>query len=136
MKITGCIEFEYDVNVEEIANIVIANKRYQCTFEDLDTYADRNSDKPWLEDALNENWEEIFYEVNEVIQKCYNIEKKIALLKAMDDYILDVIGDEDVFGDWWQYGIADANIKDDDFYAEFVEDIDRIINLFNAIINE
>lgn len=115
---------------------MVANKRYQCTFEDLDTYADRNSaDKPWLEDALNENWEEIFYEVNEIIQKRYNIEKKIALLKAMDDYILDVIGDEDLFEEWWQYGIADANTKDDDFYAEFAEDIDDIIKCFNNIVN-
>ena len=38
---------------------------------------------------------------------------RIKLLKEMNDYILNVIGDEDVFDDWWTNGVPDSPSEED-----------------------
>ena len=42
------------------------------------------------------------------------------LLEAMNNYILNVIGDEDITMEWWELGIPDE--ADDDEYTFIAED--------------
>ena len=49
--------------------------------------------------------------------KIYN--RKV-LLEAMNNYILNIIGDEDVTMEWWELGVPDE--ADDDEYTSIAED--------------
>lgn len=51
--------------------------------------------------------------------KIYN--RKV-LLEAMNNYILNVIGDEEVSFRWWEVGVPDE--ADDDIYTSIAEDDD------------
>ena len=44
------------------------------------------------------------------------------LLEAMNNYILNVIGDEDATMRWWEEGVPDE--ADDDIYTSIAEDND------------
>lgn len=38
---------------------------------------------------------------------------RVKILKEMNAYILDVIGDEEVFDDWWVNGVPDSPSEED-----------------------
>lgn len=47
------------------------------------------------------------------------IYNRIVLLEAMNNYILNVIGDEDVSMEWWEEGVPDE--CDDNIYQDIAE---------------
>lgn len=66
--------------------------------------------------------------------KIYN--RKI-LLEAMNNYILNVVGDEDVTWEWWIDGVPDE--ADDDIYTSIAEDDELwkgVVNAFAVAIME
>ena len=57
---------------------------------------------------------------DELIAKKENeILKRVNILKDMNNYILDVIGDEDIYEIWWTFGVPDG--ADDDDLLEIAE---------------
>jgi len=57
------------------------------------------------------------------------------LLEAMDNYITNVISDEDVTMEWWEEGVP--NEADDDIYTDIAEDPELwtgVVKVFARIV--
>ena len=64
------------------------------------------------------------------------MENRVKVLKLLNDLIMD-IGDEDVFDDWFAYGIPDGATEED--YKEIAEDTEefkRIVKVFSKIYED
>jgi hypothetical protein len=67
-----------------------------------------------------------------------NISVRVDLLRTMDEYIRNNIGDEEILDVWLQYGIPDGTESFDDFY-ELAADVDTfnyIAHQFGVILRE
>ena len=87
------------------------------------------------------------YITNEVVE-LYNNEKldnipievinaREKLLKAMNDYILEIIGDDDVTDTWLAVGVPDCANEED--FLEIASDVKtwtRVVNNFSRLIKE
>ena len=65
------------------------------------------------------------------------IQTRITLLKQMDSYIRDNIGDEEAFEQWFAYGVPDEATNDD--YRSIAEDTVEwtvICEIFGSIMEE
>ena len=62
---------------------------------------------------------------------------RMNLLGGMNSYIIDVIGDEDIYERWWMVGVPDG--ADEDTLREIAEDeeeFNRICKVFGNLIND
>lgn len=65
------------------------------------------------------------------------MEKRIANLKAMNDYICNVVGDENIWIQWITYGVPDGATADDyEYIAEDDELYNDICSLFSELTGE
>lgn len=67
-----------------------------------------------------------------------DVSVRVDLLRTMDEYIRNNIGDEDIIDIWLQYGVPDGTKSFDDF-DELAEDEDTfnyIAHQFGAILCE
>lgn len=65
------------------------------------------------------------------------VKTKITLLKQMDSYIRNNIGDEEAFDQWFTYGVPDEATDDD--YRAIAEDVvvwTDVCDVFGCIIQE
>lgn len=92
----------------------------------------REDDKECIIDEVIKLYD---YEKPDIPIEVINAREK--LLKAMNDYILEVIGDDDVTDTWLAVGVPDCANEED--FLEIASDVKawtRIVNNFSRLIKE
>ena len=116
------------------------NEGYSITSSEIrlivrEYFDDCWEDYPYTEEMVQKTIATVTPLWSERLFKLQTIDKRVKLVKAMQDYIFDIIGDEDYIDGWIAEGIPDE--ASDEEIAEIVKDareFTELVDLFYGIL--